>query len=194
MSKLGIRGDVGPHFPPGLPLIFRALETVRDAGSEFQAKRSPAGCPSAPHLPPLSRSASTRHWISRGLALLYVFGLITCHRPAKVTGAWACETAPALGARYLSVCRTPHPAGAHSPRDRSRCAWSPDGQRSTGHSHRFPLHRSAAHSCLRTGEDSLRGLYKAGRSATTVVAFVPLGGGVWLQMTEAELGVTCPVD
>lgn len=136
---------------------------------------------------PHSQSASIRYLMSRGLALLYIFGLITCHRPAQVMGSSEPKAAAVPGACYLLVCRTPHQAEARSPRDSCRCAWSLRGLCSIGHSHHFHLHRSAAESCLRTGEDNLRGLCKAGRQAMVVVILVPLGYGTELWTIEAEL-------
>lgn len=132
-------------------------------GSRLTALKS--GVLQVSTLLPYSQSASIRCLISRGLALLHIFGLITCHRPAQMTGSSEPKAAPAPGACYLLVCRTPHQAEARSPRDSCRYAWSLRGLCSTGHSHRFHLHISAAHSCLRTGEDNLRGLCKAGRQA-----------------------------
>lgn len=141
--------------------------------------------------PPHRQSAAIRYLMSRGLALLHIFGLTTCHSALPpsppVTGSSEPKPAPVPGACYLLVCRTPHLAAARSPRDSYRSAWSPHCPRSTAHSHHFHLRRSAARSCLRKGEDSLRGLCRASRQATVVVVLVPLGYGTQLWTIEADL-------
>lgn len=167
--------------------MVRALEPVQDAGPGFQANSSQARCPSSLYSS-TSQSVSIYQILDeQGSGLLEIFGLITCHRPAQVTGSSELKAAAVPGACYLLVCRTPHQAEARSPRDSCRYAWSLRGLCSTGHSHHFHLHRSAAESCLRTGEDNLRGLCKAGRQATVVVIFVPLEYGAELWTIEAEL-------
>lgn len=151
---------------------------MQDAGPGFQTNSSQVRCPSSLYPFTSSQSASTRYLISRGLTLLHIMELITCHRPTQVTASSEPKTAPVPTVYYLLVCRTPHLAVACSPHDSYRYAWSLHGPCSTGHSHHFHLHRSAAHSCLRKGEDNLRGLCKVGRRAMVVVALVPLEYGM----------------